>query len=109
MTIFFLFKPGVLHEDLQLFLETNLPESPKKRKKLSLGVADSRIGAAIQEGMGFKCEAGSVVQEIHRGKATFVVLFSVFKGRFSVSKLAILFMIINSLAHLMLIHYCMDI
>lgn len=58
---------GVLHEDLQLFLETNLPESPKKRKKLSLGVADSRIGAAIQEGMGFKCEAGSVVQEIHRG------------------------------------------
>ena len=57
-----------MHEDLQLFLDTNLPESSKKRKKITLGVGDQKIGAAIQEAMGIKCETGSTVQEIHRGK-----------------------------------------
>ena len=59
---------GVMHEDLHLFLDTNLPESSKKRKKIQLGVADSKIGAAIQEALGASCQSGGVVNEILRGK-----------------------------------------
>ncbi|XP_033632683.1 nucleolar protein 56-like isoform X2 [Asterias rubens] len=58
---------GVMHEDLHLFLDTNLPESSKKRKKIQLGVADSKIGAAIQEALGASCQSGGVVNEILRG------------------------------------------
>uniref|UniRef100_A0A3Q3WM60 Nucleolar protein 58/56 N-terminal domain-containing protein n=1 Tax=Mola mola TaxID=94237 RepID=A0A3Q3WM60_MOLML len=38
---------GVVHADLKLFLETNLPLSGKK--KAVLGVSDAKIGAALQE------------------------------------------------------------
>ena len=57
---------GILHEDLRIFLEANVP-SGKKAKKLVLGVADSKLGGAIQEGMGLKCEAGGTVAEVIRG------------------------------------------
>ncbi|XP_053258237.1 LOW QUALITY PROTEIN: nucleolar protein 56 [Podarcis raffonei] len=55
---------GILHEDLRLLLETNLPA---KKKKVIVGVSDAKIGAAIQEELGFQCQAGGVVAEITRG------------------------------------------
>ncbi|NXY89184.1 NOP56 protein, partial [Alcedo cyanopectus] len=55
---------GGLHEDLRLLLETSLP--PKK-KKVVLGVADAKIGAAILEELGYQCQTGGVVAEILRG------------------------------------------
>ncbi|XP_030848513.1 nucleolar protein 56 [Strongylocentrotus purpuratus] len=58
---------GVMTEDLKLFMETNMPESAKKKKKITLGVADSKIGASIQEELGIPCQTGGVFQEIGRG------------------------------------------
>ncbi|MGH0187193.1 UNVERIFIED_CONTAM: hypothetical protein FKN15_023925 [Acipenser sinensis] len=56
----------VFHADLKLLLETSLPPSGKKRKVV-LGVADGRIGAAAQEELGVTCQTGGVVAEILRG------------------------------------------
>ncbi|XP_070550227.1 nucleolar protein 56-like, partial [Ptychodera flava] len=55
---------GILSNDLKLFLETNLPA---KRKKVTLGVADTRIGGAVTEALGVSCQASGVVPEIIRG------------------------------------------
>ncbi|XP_062991910.1 nucleolar protein 56 [Elgaria multicarinata webbii] len=55
---------GILHEDLRLLLETNLPA---KKKKVLVGVSDAKIGAAIQEELGYQCQTGGVVAEIARG------------------------------------------
>ncbi|KAM6441144.1 nucleolar protein 56 isoform 1-T2 [Liasis olivaceus] len=55
---------GLLHEDLRLLLETSLPA---KRKKVLVGVGDPKIGAAIQEELGYPCQAGGVVAELTRG------------------------------------------
>ncbi|XP_058049836.1 nucleolar protein 56 [Ahaetulla prasina] len=55
---------GLLHEDLRLLLETSLPA---KKKKVLLGVGDPKIGAAIQEELGYPCQAGGVVAELSRG------------------------------------------
>ncbi|XP_069043549.1 nucleolar protein 56 isoform X3 [Lepisosteus oculatus] len=57
---------GVVHADLKLLLETSLPAAGKK-KKVVLGVADAKIGAALQEELGLSCQAGGVVAEILRG------------------------------------------
>ncbi|KAJ8414837.1 hypothetical protein AAFF_G00023600 [Aldrovandia affinis] len=57
---------GVVHADLKLFLETNLPPSGKKKKTV-LGVGDAKIGAALQEELGLSCQTGGVVAEILRG------------------------------------------
>ncbi|XP_041050286.1 nucleolar protein 56 isoform X1 [Carcharodon carcharias] len=57
---------GIVHEDMRLLLETNMPASSKKRKVI-LGVADPKIGAAIQEEIGIQCQTGGVVAEILRG------------------------------------------
>lgn len=56
---------GVVHEDLRLLLETYLPS---KKKKVLLGVGDPKIGAAIQEELGYNCQTGGVIAEILRGK-----------------------------------------
>ncbi|XP_066502428.1 nucleolar protein 56 [Hoplias malabaricus] len=56
---------GVVHADLKLFLETNLPSGGKK--KPMLGVADGKIGAALQEELGLSIQTGGVVAEIIRG------------------------------------------
>ncbi|XP_008278728.1 nucleolar protein 56 [Stegastes partitus] len=56
---------GVVHADLKLFLETNLPLSGKK--KPSLGVSDAKIGAALQEEFTISIQTGGVVAEITRG------------------------------------------
>ncbi|XP_029908087.1 nucleolar protein 56 isoform X2 [Myripristis murdjan] len=56
---------GVVHADLKLFLETNLPHGGKK--KVALGVADAKIGAALQEELTCSIQTGGVVAEILRG------------------------------------------
>uniref|UniRef100_A0A3Q4HKU2 Nucleolar protein 56 n=1 Tax=Neolamprologus brichardi TaxID=32507 RepID=A0A3Q4HKU2_NEOBR len=56
---------GVVHADLKLFLETNLPQSGKK--KSVLGVSDGKIGAALQEELSSSIQTGGVVAEITRG------------------------------------------
>lgn len=58
---------GIMTEDLKLFMETNMPESAKKRKKIILAVADGKIGASIQEEFGIPCQTGGVGAEIARG------------------------------------------
>lgn len=55
---------GIVHEDLRLLLETHLPS---KKKKVLLGVGDTKIGAAIQEELGYTCQTGGVIMEIMRG------------------------------------------
>ncbi|XP_003476468.2 nucleolar protein 56 [Cavia porcellus] len=55
---------GIVHEDLRLLLETHLPA---KKKKVLLGVGDPKIGAAIQEELGYTCQTGGVIAEILRG------------------------------------------
>nr|KAG5700618.1 hypothetical protein BaRGS_015448 [Batillaria attramentaria] len=57
---------GVLHEDLKLFLETNLPKSSKKLKVV-LGVGDAKIGAAINEELKINCLSTGVIPELLRG------------------------------------------
>ncbi|XP_054720532.1 nucleolar protein 56-like [Uloborus diversus] len=57
---------GILHPQLQVFLENNVPKSKKKRP-ITLGVADSKIAAAITESLGFSCLISGVVPEILRG------------------------------------------
>ncbi|KAM6163782.1 LOW QUALITY PROTEIN: uncharacterized protein ACDL77_020456 [Rhynchocyon petersi] len=52
---------GIVHEDLCLLLETNLPS---KKKKVLLGVGDPKIGAAIQEELEYTCQTGGVIAEI---------------------------------------------
>lgn len=64
----FLSLAGVVHADLKLFLETNLPLSGKK--KAVLGVCDAKIGAALQEEFSLSIQTGGVVAEIARGKKT---------------------------------------
>lgn len=56
--------PGVVHADLKLFLETSFPSV---KKKAMLGVADGKIGAALQEELGVSIQTGGVVAEILRG------------------------------------------
>ncbi|XP_051960542.1 nucleolar protein 56-like [Xyrauchen texanus] len=56
---------GVVHENLKLFLETNLPSGGKK--KHMLGVSDAKLGAALQEELELSIQTGGVVSEIIRG------------------------------------------
>jgi nucleolar protein 56 len=59
----------VLSEDLNLFLETNLPKPEKKGKKDSfvLGVSEPKLGASISEILGVTCQHAGVIPEIVRG------------------------------------------
>lgn len=59
---------GVVHADLKLFLETNLPSGGKT--KAVLGVADAKVGAALQEELNLSIQTGGVVAEIIRGKSS---------------------------------------
>ncbi|KTF86438.1 hypothetical protein cypCar_00011394 [Cyprinus carpio] len=56
---------GVVHADLKLFLETNLPSGGKK--KAMLGVSDAKLGAVLQEELNLSIQTGGVVAEIIRG------------------------------------------
>lgn len=57
---------GIVPEDLQLFLDTNIPRSGKK-EKVVLGVGDSKLGASIAEVLDIKCDHTGAVPEIIRG------------------------------------------
>lgn len=57
---------GVLHEDLRVFLETNVPNTGSK-KSAPLGVTDAKLAAAIGEELGIACQHTGVVPEIIRG------------------------------------------
>lgn len=56
----------MVHTDLKLFLDTNLPIGGKK--KAMLGVGDAKIGGALQEELGLSIQTGGVVSEILRGE-----------------------------------------
>ena len=58
---------GVCHNDLQNFLDANLPKSSKKQKSL-LGISDSKLAAAISESLNVSCMHTGVVPEIIRGE-----------------------------------------
>lgn len=54
---------GVLPEDLHQFLDLTVP----KGKKVTLGVSDPKLAAAITEALGTQCSHIGVVPEIIRG------------------------------------------
>lgn len=56
----------MVHTDLKLFLDTNLPIGGKK--KAMLGVGDAKVGGALQEELGLSIQTGGVVSEILRGE-----------------------------------------
>lgn len=58
---------GVVHEDLKLFLETNLPKSGgKKEAKVQLGLADAKLASSVNEAVGASCLHTGVVPEVLR-------------------------------------------
>jgi len=57
---------GIVPEDLSVFLDTTLPKVSKK-EKLTLGVADAKLGAAIGEALSIQCSHIGAVPEILRG------------------------------------------
>ncbi len=57
----------MVHDDLRTFLDTNLPKE-KKRTKMILGVADSRIASTINELFSITCQHTGVIPELLRGK-----------------------------------------
>jgi nucleolar protein 56 len=57
---------GVVHDDLKVFLESNVPVG-KKKSKIALGISDAKIGAAILESCNICCEYDPTVTEINRG------------------------------------------
>lgn len=71
---------GVVHADLKLFLETNLPQSGKK--KSVLGVSDGKIGAALQEELSSSIQTGGVVAEITRGENFYLRVISKYAKRY---------------------------
>lgn len=56
----------MVHEDLKVFLEANIPTG-KKKSKVALGISDAKIGGVIQEACNIQCEYGQTVLEILRG------------------------------------------
>lgn len=58
---------GKLSDELKTFLEENLPSKEKKRRKITLGVSDAKIGSAITEEFNVTCSFSDVVPEVIRG------------------------------------------
>ena len=73
---------GVASEDLQNFLEQNLPRlKDSKKAKFQLGVADSKLGNSIVETTKIPCVCNDHVGEIIRGiRAHFTKFVKGFKG-----------------------------
>lgn len=59
---------GIVAEDLKLFLDAALPKKVGKKEKITLGVGDPKLGAAITEVLGVPCNHIGAVPEIIRGK-----------------------------------------
>ena len=66
-----------MHNDLQVFLMNNVPQVKKKKKKSGyvLGVADAKLGSAIQETLEIPCTSGegNTTLSLHR---SFILLMS---------------------------------
>lgn len=58
---------GIVSEDLKQFLDVTVPKSSKKQK-VTLGVNDPKLGAAITEALEIPCNHLGAVPEIIRGK-----------------------------------------
>ena len=58
---------GIVHDDLKLFLTTNLP---KGGKGAVLGVSDSKLSAGINDTCKVKCSHIGVIPEVIRGMLT---------------------------------------
>lgn len=59
---------GTLTDSLKGFLQMNLPKVKEgKKAKFSLGVADAKLGSAIQEGTSIPCVCNEKVGELLRG------------------------------------------
>jgi len=56
---------GLIHPDLKVFLETNVPQGEKG--EVTLGVGDLKLGASVSENMGIPTQHTGVVPEIMRG------------------------------------------
>nr|XP_023029115.1 nucleolar protein 56 [Leptinotarsa decemlineata] len=57
---------GLLPEELQQYLDITIPKGGKK-DKVTLGVSDPKLSAAISEGLGINCTHIGAVPEIIRG------------------------------------------
>ncbi|KAL2642822.1 hypothetical protein R1flu_010409 [Riccia fluitans] len=59
---------GILTQELQSFLELNLPKvKPGKKVKYSVGVSEPKLGSAILEATGIPCVSNNYVLEFLRG------------------------------------------
>jgi nucleolar protein 56 len=69
---------GIVSDDLRSFLEANAPAAPvaarggaagssSKAAKFVIGVAEPKIGTAIQDALGLPCNSNDTVAEITRG------------------------------------------
>jgi nucleolar protein 56 len=55
-------------DDLKTFLTTNLPKVKKDGKaKFKLGLADAKLGSAVQEETSIPCECNEFIGELMRG------------------------------------------
>lgn len=67
LTIFpFYCNLGIVHDDLKLFLQSNVKSG--KKDKVTLGVSDSKLGASINEELSLSVQTTGVVPEIIRGE-----------------------------------------
>lgn len=57
---------GIVPEDLQNFLDVTIPKG--KKGKITLGVSDPKLGAAISEALDMQCSHIGAVPEIIRGE-----------------------------------------
>lgn len=57
---------GIVSEDLSAFLDNTLPKVSKKQK-LTLGVSDAKLGAAVAEALKVQCSHIGAVPEVLRG------------------------------------------
>lgn len=65
---------GILPEDLQQFLDITIPKG--KKGKLTLGVSDPKLAAAITEGLGITCSHIGAVPEVIRGKIAYFLVYN---------------------------------
>lgn len=65
---------GILPEDLQQYLDITIPKGGKKNK-VTLGVSDPKLSAAITEALGISCTHVGVVPEVIRGDTYLLNIF----------------------------------
>lgn len=68
---------GILPEELQHYLDITIPKGGKK-DKVTLGVSDPKLAAAITEALNITCTHVGVVPEIIRGKHNFSTIYFYF-------------------------------